>query len=109
MGKYQRQYMQALSEQSTFYRRTAKGRQAGMAEYVASLSFYLYDVFNMCADGISEFELRQFMPPASLQASVTSLLELGLIECVASLERDQPATARPAANQRAYALSQMTA
>lgn len=28
-----------------------------------------------------ERDLRQFMPPASLRASVDSLLALGLIEC----------------------------
>jgi hypothetical protein len=27
-------------------------------------------------------ELRQFMPPASLESSMAALLELGLIECV---------------------------
>ena len=81
MGKYQQQYMQALCAQSRFYRHTAKGREPGMPQYVGSLSSYLCDVFTLCGEGISELELRQFMPPASLQASVASLLELGLIEC----------------------------
>jgi len=109
MGKYQQQYMQALCAQSRFYRRTAKGREPGAPGYVSGLSPYLHDVFTMCAEGISELELRQFMPPASLQASVASLLELGLIECVASLERHAAANSQRAANQRAFAPALMTA
>ena len=109
MGKYQQQYMQALCAQSRFYRRTAKGRAPGMSEYVGGLSPYLHDVFTMCAEGISELELRQFMPPASLQASLASLQDLGLIECVASLERDAATKPQRAANQRAFAPALMTA
>jgi hypothetical protein len=106
MGKYQQQYMQALCAQSTFYRRTAKGQKPGTSEYVSGLSPYLHDVFTMCAEGISELELRQFMPPASLQASVASLLELGLIECV---ERHAAVAPQRAANQRAFAPALMMA
>ena len=51
---------------------------------VLAQSRYLYDVFEMCRRGMSERELRQFMPPASLRESVNSLLELGLIECTDS-------------------------
>ena len=109
MGRYEHQYMQALCAQSRFYRRTAKGREPGAPRYVGGLSPYLHDVFTMCTDGISELELRQFMPPASLQASVASLLELGLIECVESPNRQASANTRRMANRHASAPASMMA
>jgi hypothetical protein len=102
MSKYQQQYLTALRGQCNYYRQTAKGRAAGTPEYVRGLSQYLYDVFTMCAGGIGELELRQFMPPASLQASVSSLLELGLIECVRHIERE-------AANRHVFEAGRMAA
>ena len=65
-----------------YYRATPKGRAAATCAYIKDRSLYLYDVLDLCKRGIWERELRQFMPAASLQASVNSLLALGLIECV---------------------------
>jgi len=102
MSNYQRQYVQALQAQSNFFRLTSKGNAPGAAQQVMSLSRYLYDVFEMCANGIGELELRQFMPPASLQASVSSLLELGFIEIVDRAQRNTAVLPRDAANRHAF-------
>ena len=49
---------------------------------LGSLSRYLHDVLMMCGSGIWFDQLRQFMPPRSLEESLQSLLLLGLIEIV---------------------------
>ena len=109
MSKHQQQYVNALRGQSSFYRHTAKGRAPAASDYVMGLSRYLYDVFAICANGISELELRQFMPPASLQASVSSLLELGLIECVRDLKPASAPLPRNAANRNIFESGRMAA
>ncbi len=63
-----------------YYRATAKARLPGTTEQIQARSLYLYDVLMLCLRGAWEKELRQFMPPVSLCASVSSLLEMGLIE-----------------------------
>jgi len=47
---------------------------------LGSLSRYLHDVLMMCGSGLWFEQLRQFMPPRSLDESLQSLLALGLIE-----------------------------
>jgi hypothetical protein len=73
---------QAKPYWSNYYRATPKARLPGVVETIKSRSQYLYDLLLLCLRGAWELELRQFMPPASLGASVASLLELGLIERV---------------------------
>jgi hypothetical protein len=46
------------------------------------LSRHLHDVLMMCGSGMWFEQLRQFMPPRSLEESLRSLLNLGLIEVV---------------------------
>ena len=48
---------------------------------IGSLSRYLHDVLMMCGSGVWFDQLRQFMPPRSLEESLQALLSLGLIEC----------------------------
>ena len=50
---------------------------------IGSLSRYLHDVLMMCGSGMWFEQLRQFMPPRSLEQSLQSLLALGLIEQIA--------------------------
>ena len=84
---------------SSRYRLTPKGRacvdivETG-GQTIGSLSRYLHDVLLMCGSGIWFEQLRQFMPPRSLEESLRALLALGLIEC---LETPDPArhTATP--------------
>jgi hypothetical protein len=66
-----------------FYRVTSSGKAAvgGRAPLRSRYLVDLLEVFQTCGNGIFEHELRQFMPPASLVASIGTLLELGLIEC----------------------------
>ena len=52
-------------------------------ETLGSLSRHLHDVLMMCGTGIWFEQLRQFMPPRSLDESLRALLNLGLIEVVA--------------------------
>jgi hypothetical protein len=63
-----------------FYRTTELGGLPEAVEAAAARSAHHHDVLLLCQRGMWERELRQFMPPASLRASVDSLLELGLIE-----------------------------
>jgi len=67
---------------TNYYRATAAALQPGVAESLQGQSRYLHDLLMLCLRGAWELELRQFMPPASLGASVNALLERGLIECV---------------------------
>jgi hypothetical protein len=72
---------------SRCYRLTDRGRacvdvvNAG-GRTTGSLSRYLHDVLKMCGTGVWFEQLQQFMPPRSLDESLRSLLELGLIEAV---------------------------
>lgn len=67
------------------YRLTPKGRacvdrvESG-EQADASLSHYLRDVLMLCGSGVWFEQLRQCMPPRSLEQSLESLLALGLIE-----------------------------
>jgi len=63
-----------------FYRTTQQGKAPLAIKTTAARCAYLHDVLRMCERGMWERDLRQFMPPASLRASVDSLLALGLIE-----------------------------
>ena len=66
------------------YRITHQGKAAAAAGPVPLGSRYLHDLLDLletCGGGVRDNELRQFMPPASLEASILTLLELGLIEC----------------------------
>ena len=68
----------------SIYRITHQGRAAAAAGPVPLGSRYLHDLLDLletCGGGVPDSELRQFMPPASLEASILTLLELGLIEC----------------------------
>ena len=49
---------------------------------LGSLSRYLHDVLMMCGSGVWFEQLRQFMPPRSLEESLQSLQQLGLIETI---------------------------
>lgn len=85
---------------SRCYRLTAKGRACvdvveSEQQTIGSLSRYLHDVLMMCGSGMWFEQLRQFMPPRSLDESLQALLGLGLIEIV---ETTPPrASARPPA------------
>jgi hypothetical protein len=84
MGK-QEQAQPAPADGFVFYRITAKGRAAATAREPERLRCrYLADLLSLLATSgrsMKEHELRQFMPPASLVASIRTLLKLGLIEC----------------------------
>ena len=70
---------------------------------LGSLSRHLHDVLMMCGTGIWFEQLRQFMPPRSLEESLRALLNLGLIEIIhpdLAPQYDQAARAR--APQPAY-------
>jgi hypothetical protein len=65
------------------YRITHQGKVAAAAGPMPLGSRYLHDLLDLLESrggGIPDRELRQFMPPASLEASIITLLELGLIE-----------------------------
>ena len=69
------------------YRLTASGRACveiveSDQQTLGSLSRYLHDVLMLCGSGMWFEQLRQFMPPRSLEQSLHSLLVLGLIEAV---------------------------
>lgn len=82
----------ALELGSSCYRLTDKGRACvdlveTQEQTLGSLSRYLHDVLMMCGTGMWFEQLRQFMPPRSLEQSLQSLLALGLIEQVMPAER----------------------
>jgi len=82
----------ALDLGSSCYRLTDKGRACvdlveTPEQTIGSLSRYLHDVLMMCGSGMWFEQLRQFMPPRSLEQSLQSLLALGLIEQVAAPAR----------------------
>lgn len=77
----------SLNLGSNCYRLTAQGRACvdlveTQEQTIGSLSRYLHDVLMMCGSGVWFEQLRQFMPPRSLEESLQSLLMLGLIEVV---------------------------
>src|SRR5687767_3928363 len=72
---------------SSCYRLTPKGRACvdlveTAEQTIGSLSRYLHDVLMMCGSGTWFEQLRQFMPPRTLEESLQSLLMLGVIEVV---------------------------
>ena len=80
------QQQQLCAERTGFacYRITADGRAAAARQDAHLRSRYLMDLLDllsMSGGGVPESQLRQFMPPASLGSAITTLLELGLIEC----------------------------
>ena len=83
------------------YRLTAMGRACvdiveTEGQTLGSLSRYLHDVLVLCGSGIWFEQLRQCIPPRSLEESLRTLLSLGLIETV----RRSEAPARPATRRR---------
>lgn len=76
-----------LSLGSRCYRLTERGRACvdvveSADQTIGSLSRHLHDVLMMCGSGIWFEQLRQFMPPRSLEESLQSLVTLGLVEQV---------------------------
>ncbi|NPC56155.1 hypothetical protein [Caenimonas soli] len=73
---------------SCCFRLTAKGRACvdlveTKEQTIGSLSRYLHDVLMMCGSGLWFEQLRQVMPPRSLDESLRALMALGLIEQLA--------------------------
>ena len=67
----------------SFYRITPSGRAAAASDNEQLRCRYLVDLLRLMASSgrsVREHELRQFMPPASLVASIGKLVEMGLIE-----------------------------
>jgi hypothetical protein len=81
---------------SRCYRLTARGRA----------SRYLHDVLEMCGTGVWFEQLQQFMPPRSLDESLRSLLELGLIETVEGI--DAPVYLPPVRRRTSSKLGELT-
>lgn len=78
---------ETLQTATRCFRLTAKGRACvdiveSEQQTLGSLSRYLHDVLMLCGTGIWFEQLRQFMPPRSLEESLQSLQKLGLIEVV---------------------------
>ena len=75
----------ASNPASLCFRLTPQGRacvdlvETGQ-QTIGSLSRYLHDVLMMCGSGLWFEQLKQFMPPRSLEESLNALLALGLIE-----------------------------
>jgi hypothetical protein len=88
------------------FRLTAKGRACvelveSQEQTIGSLSRYLHDVLMMCGSGVWFEQLRQFMPPRSLEDSLRALMTLGLIERVDDATQSPRYAAPPA--RRAWA------
>jgi hypothetical protein len=69
------------------FRLTERGRACidiveSEQQTLGSLSRYLHDVLMLCGSGLWFEQLRQFVPPRSLEESLQSLQQLGLIEVV---------------------------
>ncbi|MBI5279420.1 MAG: hypothetical protein HY854_23510 [Burkholderiales bacterium] len=82
---------ETLSLGSRCYRLTARGQACvdiveSEQQTIGSLSRYLHDVLMMCGSGAWFEQLRQFMPPRSLEESLQALLALELIERVEAEE-----------------------
>jgi hypothetical protein len=96
-----------LSQNARCYRLTGKGRACvefveSQAQTLGSLSRHMHDVLVMCGSGMWFDQLRQFMPPRSLDDSLRALLALDLIEPAASpqLDLDLPGEADHIERQR---------
>lgn len=101
----------ASSPASRCYRLTPGGRacldlDCQEAPTTGVLSPYLRDVLEMCGSGVWFQQLRQFMPPRSLDESLHSLLARGLIETVAPDEA--PRELRPALRRTASMSGDLT-
>jgi hypothetical protein len=77
----------SAAHSSRCYRLTPKGRACvelvqTSDQTIGSLSRYLHDVLIMCGSGAWFDQLRQSMPPRSLEESLQALLTLELIECL---------------------------
>ncbi len=101
----------ACSPASRCYRLTTRGRAClelddNEAQGTVALSPYLRDVLEMCGPGVWFQQLRQFMPPRSLDESLRSLLALGLIETVAPDEA--PREVQPARRRTASMFGDLT-
>ncbi|ROZ72738.1 hypothetical protein [Ramlibacter sp. WS9] len=93
------------------YRLTVQGRACvdlveTPEQTIGSLSRYLHDVLMLCGTGTWFEQLRQFMPPRSLEESLQSLLALGLIEQVSP--QQSPRYVRPS-DRSEYAPRPVTA
>ena len=80
-------HAETLDTGSRCFRLTDRGRACvdvveSEQQTLGSLSRYLHDVLMMCGSGIWFEQLRQFMPPRSLEESLQSLQRLGLIETI---------------------------
>ena len=89
-----------LQSGSACFRLTSKGRACvdlvdTREQTVGSLSRYLHDVLMMCGSGMWFEQLRQFMPPRSLEESLRALMSLGLVE---QFEAGEPALTRASRN-----------
>lgn len=62
------------------YTITAKGRAVLRSTTLWGLSSHLRDLLAFCDPRVSMDDLRQFMPPISLQNALFALQELGLID-----------------------------
>ncbi len=62
------------------YMITSKGRAVLRSATLWGLSCHLRDVLARCEPRVSFHDLRQFMPPVSLQTALFALQELELIE-----------------------------
>lgn len=87
------------------YRLTDKGRACvqvvagNKGQTIGSLSRYMHDVLFLCGSGTWFDQLRQFVPPRSLEETLQALLALDLIEVADGTElarRTRPEVARRA-------------
>jgi len=87
-----RQPPRAVGSAFDFYRITAKGRRAWAigAEFRSRHLIDLLDLLRTNGRSMRLTELRQFMPPASLESSMAALLALGLVECVPAVQGSRP-------------------
>ena len=96
---------------SSCYRLTPQGRACvdlveTPEQTIGSLSRYLHDVLMLCGSGTWFEQLRQFMPPRSLEESLEALLALGLIE---KIPRHQSPRYVPPSTRDEYAPRPITA
>ena len=95
------------------FRLTAKGRACvelveTQEQTVGSLSRYLHDVLLMCGSGVWFEQLRQFMPPRSLDESLRALMALGLIERIDTMEAPRYVAPAPRSAWAAAVFGQMS-
>jgi hypothetical protein len=90
----------ATSLAARCYRLTDKGRACvavveAETQTLGSLSRHMHDVLAMCGTGVWFDQLRQFMPPRSLDESLRMLLSLQLIEPVDDAPPPRPVDIAP--------------